>query len=327
MSGPFGSGSFGTSIFSNQPFYTSKGLIDAILRDTSHGDPSRETIKRQVVLGMINNTYSKAATLRDWDWLYQTEDFNFDAPWSLGTINVTQNSEVVTGTGTAFSANVVPNNALVVSNRDERYIIESVESQTGLTLEGRFAGETATEQEFSIIKPIYRAPAHLDAIQSIVLQGFNEMEPMGTQEFRRIQAKNISLTGIPRYYTEVGRRAQDGRRMFEIYPAPDQAYIAQLNFSVNLMRLEDSDANFPLIPDRYRALLYFGGMAQFQAYLSQPEKATYYENKHNEMLVTMLTDSKLTDSRLMFQPSRNYRNRRRPYARAYIDPRDFSRGQ
>lgn len=326
MSGPFGSGSFGTGVFSNSPLYSTGSLIDAILRDTSHSSPSTETNKRLVVLGFINNRYARVTSSHHWDWLYQTLDSNFNEPYETGTISVTQGSESVTGSGTSWSANVVPNNVLIPSGRSERYLIESVSSTTALTLEGEYAGETSSDLDYSIVKPIYELPSNCEHVQSILVHGVGELVPMGTQEFRRKQASDPTLVGPPRWFTEVGRRAQDGIRHIEVYPAPDQNYAVQLNYGVNIMKLEDSTSNYPLIPDRHRVVLYYGGLAEMYRYLRDPVNAEAAERDFDRTLLLMLNDTQLTQSRLQFMPARNYRSRsRRRTFRVAMDRYDFGR--
>lgn len=308
MSGPFGSGAFGTGSFSSSPLYSTKTLIDKILRFTNHKDPSVETARRLVVLDCLQNVYARVTGQKNWDWLYQTVDFNFEAPYETGTVALTQGSESVVGTGTVFSANVIPNNVFVPGGRSESYVISSVESATGITLEGEYAGATALESSYKVIKPMYRLPADCEQIQSIVLDGYGEMVPVGTQEFRRIQARDVTATGMPRWYTDVGRRATDGVRTIEVYPAPDKKYIAQLNYGVNIIALQDSETNYPLIPDRHRVVLYHGALSQFAGFLRDQSLMTKADKDYETAYFEMKSDNKLTDSRLILTPARNYIN-------------------
>lgn len=305
MTGPFGSGSFGTSEYGNSPLYTTKSLIDAVLRDTGHANPSTETNRRIAVLGFLNNRYATVTTKRSWDWLFQTIDFQFDAPYETGTIDVTSRSETVNGNSTFWNSNVVPNNVLTINGKDDRFIIEDISSNVILTLEGEYVGDTESALGYKIIKPIYTAPSNCEHLQSVILHGSNiELLPKGTQEFRRIQANNPTLTGIPRFFTEVGRRSQDGIRTFEVYPAPDMDYSVQLNYGVNIQKLQDEDGNYPLIPDRHRVVLYYGAMAEMYMFQRDPESAAMFEKKFERALLDMQGDSQLTDSKLQYAAKR-----------------------
>lgn len=326
--GPFGSGAFGTGVFSSSPLYSTKDLIDAILRHTGHSNPDTETNKRAAVLGFLNNRYATVTTKRQWDWLYQSVDINFKAPYETGTLSLTQNSESVTGVGTVWSSNVVPNNYLVPTGRNERYLIETVDSQTTLTLQGQYAGDTATDVAYKIVKPVVELPSDCEHVQGIVLgESLGKLVPLGLQEMRRKQAHDLSRVGVPVYFTEVGRRAEDGVRHIEIWPAPDKDYVAQLNYGVNIMALEDSASNYPLIPDRHRVVLYYGGLADMYMFLRDPTNFQLAQANHLAALQNMFNDTQITDSRLILQPARNYRNGRRRSRRlkTFMDRADFSR--
>lgn len=308
--GPFGSGSFGTGIFSNTPFYSTATLIDAVLRDTGHATPSAETIKRTVALDFLNNRYAAITTLQHWTWLSQELDTLLDAPYTDGTIAATSGSQTILGTGTLWSANVVPNNVLAIPSLTESYLISDIESQTEITLEGEYAGDTSSSLSYSIIKPIYSLPADVEHVHSIQVDGVGELVPVGRQEFVRIKQFDTCLTGPPRIFTELTQRS-DGVMLIEVYPAPDKNYTARLHYGVNIMRLFDSGTNYPLVPDRHRYVLYLGALADMYSYLRDATMSERYEALFQAALLNMRNDTQITDSRIQFQQSRNYKQRRR----------------
>lgn len=307
--GPFGSGSFGTGTFQNSPFFTTKGLIDAILRATGHSTPSVESAKRIVVLDAINNRYSLITTSQDWDWLYQEVDFLLEGPYSDGSINLESKSQEVVGVGTQFNSNIIPNNVLYIPTRNETYLISTVESPLDLTLEGQYAGDDITDLAYQIIKPIYRLPSDLEQLQSVQVDSVGELIAMGRQEFVRLKQSYPGLSGMPKIFTEVGRRAEDGVRLMEVYPSPDKNYTARLHYGVNIMRLSDSDDSYPLVPDRHRAVLFYGGLSDMYAYLRDFSMSSKYEDTYALSLLNMRNDTKITDSKIQFAQARNYRNR------------------
>lgn len=314
--GPFGSGSFGTGIFSNIPFYDTKTLIDAVLRNTGHSNPTTETAKRASVLDFINNRYSVISTSQDWDWLYQEVDTLFKEPYQTGTVNLTKGSQSIVGVGTVWSANIVPNNVLSIPSRNETYHISDVTSNTAITTEGQFAGEDALDVAYKIIKPYYTMPSDLETVQSIELDGFINLVPLGRKEFSRVKQTFPGQIGIPRIFTEVGRNSQNGERIIEIYPSPDKNYTARLKYGVNVMRLSDTDGNYPLIPDRHRAVLYYGALSDMYAYMRDSTMADRNESLFQLATLNMRNDTKITDSKITFQTKRNYKNRgsRRKYS-------------
>jgi hypothetical protein len=306
--GPYGSGSFGTGIFSATPFYTGASLIDAVLRDTGHSNPTTETIKRAVVLDFLNNRYAFVSTLQHWGWLYQEVDTIFREPYSDGTINVTENSQSVVGVGTSWNANAANNNVLYVKSRGETYLISTIGSNAAMTIEGQYAGVTDTDLDYEILKPIYTMPSDLEHIQGIQVDGVGKMVPVGRQEFARLKQHQPGLTGAPRYFTEIARR-NDNVRIIEVFPAPDKNYTARLFYGVNIQRLTDATSSLPLIPDRHRMVLYYGALSDMYSYLRDATMAERYGNEFQMALNNMRNDRQLTDSRIIFQQGRNYKQR------------------
>lgn len=100
-----------------------------------------------------------------------------------GTIDVTNNSETVTGTGTTFrTSKVKPGNEIIIDGVG--YEIASVESNTSLTLASPYAGATASSLAY-VIKPI--AGMDRDILESVVDL---------TDSFGEIRLHVDDLTGI-----------------------------------------------------------------------------------------------------------------------------------
>jgi len=327
MSGPFGSSSFGSGPFSGSPFYNTKTLIDAVLQNTGHSKPATEVAKRAAVLNFLNNRYSIISTTQHWDWLYQEVDTLFKEPYQVGTLNLTKGQQAITGNGTSWSANLIPYNFIVIPSRNETYMIQTIESNVALTMEGQYAGETDTEIGYIAIKPVYRMPDDLESIQSIQVDNVGELVPMGRQEFARVKQSMPGQTGMPRCFTELYRRAEDNVRYIEIYPAPDKNYTARLHYGVNILKLDDNEDSIPLVPDRHRAILYYGALADMYAYMRDVNLTVTAEANFNAALLNMRNDTKITDSRIQFTQKRNYRNRsnRRKSVRVSYSPSDFAR--
>lgn len=321
--GPYGSGAFGTVPFSSTPFFSAKGIIDAVLRDTGHSNPATETVKRQAVLGFMNNRYARIVTGRDWSWLNQELDTTFEGPYQSGTVQLTQGSSDVIGTGTLFSANVIPNQKLIVSNYVN--LIESVDSNTHITLQGEWSGDTGANYTFRIVRSIYEMPSDAENIKSISLDRIGEMVPVGPQELTRKKQYRPDYIGIPMWYTEIARR-EDGVRLIEVYPHPDKKYNVHFNYRIKVVPLQDSDDSFPLMPDAYRNSLYYGALSEMYRYLRDNANAQLAEADYQRSLLNMQNDQQLTDSRYIIQPGRDYRSRRRRRRfRVAMDRTDFSR--
>lgn len=324
---PFGSTPFGSGSFSNAPFYNTKTLIDAVLQNTGHSKPETEIAKRKAVLNFLNNRYSVISTTQHWDWLYQEIDYLFKAPYQDGTINVTEGQQDITGNGTNFNTNLEPYNTISIPSRNETYLIQKINSNVGITLEGQYAGPTTEEMGYKAIKSIYRMPSDLESVQSIQVDNVGELVPMGRQEFTRLKQSLPGQVGMPRCFTEIGRRPDDGVRFIEVYPAPDKNYTVRLFYGVNVTALSDDESSIPLVPDRHRAVLYFGALADMYGYMRDFNMNQAASNDFNLALLNMRNDTKITDSKIQFAQKRNYRNRsnRRKSGQVSYDPSDFAK--
>jgi hypothetical protein len=321
--GPFGTGGFGSIPFSTSPLFNTKTLIDEILRATNHKNPSQETSRRLVVLGFLNNRYARVTSSKHWDWLNGSVDFELFEPYQTGTVSLTQGSESVTGVGTAFNVNVIPDNKLVVG--DYVNLITTVNSATGLTLESAFAGVDQSAASYQIIKSIYRLPGDLEHLKSLSIDRYGKLVPIGIQDMRRKQNADPGLTGVPRYYTELFRRPADGVRTMEIFPAPDERMNAHLDYNIQIIKLQDDVSSYPLIPDRHRVVLYYGALADMYQFMKDPTNFGLAEGAFKETYFQMLNDQQLTDSSLIISTARDYRFRRpRRGLRTFMSRSQFS---
>lgn len=305
-SGPFGSGAFGTSEYSPSPLYTTKSIIDAVLRHTGHSNPTSETNKRLVILEAIINRYALVTSARHWSWLYSQADFTFKAPYEDGTVSLAEGDGTVTGTGTLWDANLEPNcRLLVYSGTNKAFQVSDVTSDTELELDTEWVEDAVTDVSYKVVQSIYDLPSDLENIQAIAIDGRKpRLTLIGTQEMADLRARDPMAVGEPEYATLVARRAEDGVRTLEVWPAPDRAYQVHIDYGVNIIRLDDIEDNYPLVPDRYRNVLYYGALAEFYHFLSKPTSAQAAEQMFGAVFNQMRTDIQMTDSKMRFIPAR-----------------------
>jgi hypothetical protein len=324
----FGSGAFGTSVYSNTPFYNTSTLIDAVLRASGHSNPSTETAKRALVLNFINNRYSIVAGARPWSWLYSLVDFNLEAPYETGEVLVTNGSASVVGTGTTWTSAYIPNHKFIAaSGKNEIYSVEEVGSTTTLELGSEYSSETEDEVSYKLVQDTYELPGDLGEVQSVIVDGqVGKLILIGTQEMAQKQASDPTLTGTPRWATVTTRRPQDGVRHLVVYPIPDEKYQVHLHYSVNMMALEDSTDSYPLIPDKHRAVLFYGALEDMQNFMKNYQGALNSRATFDKAFLAMVNDKQLTDSKLVLRPStRIGRRSRKMGPRVSISAADFGR--
>lgn len=108
----------------------------------------------------------------DWSFLNQWQDTVYialGAPYTTGTIIVTQDSKTVTGTDTVWTNDMV--GSYIQLTNQENYEIRSVESPTSLTLCIPYQGDTITTADtYAINKRFYPLP--LDYMRPVARQAY-----------------------------------------------------------------------------------------------------------------------------------------------------------
>lgn len=306
----FGSGTFGTSALGTSPFFNCKELIDSVLSFTGHSSPASETTKRAALTQAMNNCYQEVILGREWPWMKASYDFRLSEPYTTGTATATKGSTTVTGTGTVWNANLTPGNIFHFENSRVIYHIASVESDTELTLETAYSEDDQTDGGYVAVKNQYKVPKETDYLLTWVMNSDYKAIPVSPDELRLIQSKDPTRLGCPKFYSLVRRDTDDDATYVEVWPSPDKTYQTHIDYKVRILKLSDDEDEYPIIPDRYRAVLYHGMLWQFYQYLRKPESAAIQEKIYYRFLNRMENDFKFTDGQMKIIPARNYLRRR-----------------
>lgn len=310
----FGTGTFGSGPLGSSPFFNVKELIDGVLYATSHANPSQYTTERSAILQFLNNRYQKVCLGQFWRWMHASYDFRLQEKYTTGTASATQGLDVITGNGTTWSSIMTPGNIFFFNTSSSVYHVLSVEADNSATLETAFSEESQTDGAYTVAQNQYKLPKETDLLKSAVIDGVSMLRLVGPEDFRLIQSRNPTATGTPQIATLIRRDYDDDAVYVEFFPAPDKFYNVHIDYSVRILKLEDSASCYPIIPDRYRSVLYYGALAEFYRFLKDPTNAQLADNDFERMLAQMRNDKQLTDQELVIIPARRYRARRRPGA-------------
>jgi hypothetical protein len=306
----FGSGVFGTGPLGTQPFFNVSELIDSILYATGHGSPAVETTKRRAILQFINNRYQQVCTGTHWRWLKASYDFNVDEGVSTGTVALTEGSEIVTGTGTNWTSSLVKaKDIFFVAGSSTVYHVASLDSPTQITLETKFSEDSVTGTSYNLARNQYVLPTETDNLISWIMDSQFKLVPLGPVDFRQMQAQDPTAIGTPKYYSMIRRDTDDDSVYAEVWPAPDKRYQSHIDYTVRIARLNDATTCYPIIPDRYRSVLYYGGLSEFYNFLRDPSNSASAENSFMTFLTQMKNDTQMTDDRFQISTAKNYYRR------------------
>lgn len=310
-SSSFGSGVFGTGPLGTQPFFNVSEMIDAVLQSTGHSQPATETTKRAAILQFINNRYQDVCLGRHWRWFKAAYDFSLQGPSSTGTVSATQGDDEITGAATSWTTITAPIKGIFfLDGSNVVYHVSSLDSDSTITLETDFSEDDVTDSGYTIAKNQYVLPAETDNILSFVVNSNFQLRPLGVNDFRELQATNPTALGQPQVFSPIRRDTDDDSIYVEVWPAPDKKYQCHIDYTVRIARLDDDTDCYPIIPDRYRAVLFYGALAEFYGYMRDPVNREKAEVDYQRFLSKMMTDTQLTDQALVFKPAVNYVRRR-----------------
>ena len=128
--------------------------------------------------------------MRSLHYFFRKDDFmaDYTAWYRVGTVALTKNSKIVTGSGTYWlSAGLHTGDIFSVDNVVD-YEIASVDSNTQLTLKTAYAGNTTTETDYSIVRNFTASMAAQVAAQTANL--LNDMRRYVDADMQSIHGKS-----------------------------------------------------------------------------------------------------------------------------------------
>jgi len=165
------------------------------------------------------NLYMKGLDRSDWSFLRQDQTFTVQKPYSTGTIQTTQGSATVAGTGTGWTSALV-GMVLPVANNPALQVT-AVGSPTSLTLEAPWpTASLPSGSGYTLYQgPATIAPANLPVKTIVHLSnGWYKLREVSIGNIRRADPQVMSL-GPGQFY---GRLKGN---VIWIWPTPDQVYL------------------------------------------------------------------------------------------------------
>jgi len=177
-------------------------IIKTQVQDLIGVDSSDTTVAARL-LRFINNARRVLYRERDWDALKSYYQLNRVPEYSTGTVAITQDARVITGTGTTFTAKMV-GRYIKFGSQTEWYRIVKYTSTTSIVIEADYIGSTLTAESYVIRQIFYRVPAAARKL------------------------KNVSQFSVPKLLVEQGDRGflQDFANYQTLGSSPDKYQLA-----------------------------------------------------------------------------------------------------
>lgn len=238
------------------PYQTYADLYEAVIKDAKESTSNTPVVS--LVKRYINEVYENVNTGKKRTYLDKTFTLEVEGK-TQGTCHVTNNSSLVTFTGTVVLPVVTAERGIKIKGFEENYEVTQIAGQV-ITLNAKFKGTTAT----AATAVIYQRSVILDeSLKSVyqVYHNFNSdpLKDLGPQDMRRRQLNDPETYDYADSFTLYGQNSAGDRRLV-LFPYPDTAYTLYLDGNVFYTEMVNP-TDEPLIPMEYRQTLYHGALA------------------------------------------------------------------
>lgn len=228
----------------------------------------------------------------DWRWLHTRGTLETKAAYSTGTVAGTENSVVMTGTSTVWTADHV-GRTFKTRNFEEVYKVRSVASATSLELDMPFHGATASGLSYTIAEDRYALPADFDS-ENTLLQFMSpgNIDYFSPERFDEIKfgrghgggsfGTSALVTGDPVAATIESE--SDGGLVLVFWPYPEDRRLILYSYYRELQKL-DRDEDFWPFPLYVEPVIHDGTIhflnrdARGDAPLSQMQLTEFFQNR------------------------------------------------
>lgn len=248
----------------------------------------------------VNAIYQELCSWREWPFLQKTGRLSLTPPVTTGTLTGTQGSNVLTGSGSAFSLSM--NNWYVMVGADQTlYEVTGVDvtAQT-LTVTPSLAN-TYLAQDFSLFPFSYQLPSDFRIPEPITaFQLAPQMRFIGSREMQSTVTN--ARFGSPDRWSIAYRSSAPQTPQMVFYPFPDNPIAVQFLYLPQLPDLS-ADSDPILIPSNYRRAIIEGAMAIFyRDVLDAPERAQISKMEYIAIRNQMCVDYGLWDDPPQLRP-------------------------
>lgn len=194
----------------------------------------------------VTNAFRQLAEKRAWSWLWKEGQFLLPAIYAAGTVVVNNNSTTVTGTGTAFTAQMIGRQFRI--GNGPFYTIATRTSGTVIDLDRVYGGSDATAATFEIAQVYVTVPSDFHSFLTVVdmdNQGYRLHTNIGQDELDFADPERTS-TGDPlvlSFHDYDGSTPPIPR--YEVWPRPQAQLVLSYLYEIRATDLEDSGANLP----------------------------------------------------------------------------------
>jgi hypothetical protein len=255
-------------------------------------------------------------------WAERRAILNTHAPYTTGTLAVSQGDTALTGTDTAWNtnnafgeANMRKGGKIRIGGGHEVYEIAAVGSDTAATLGSDFVASDETAAEYEYFEDEYAlASDFLRPIdQTRFTDGGIDIGLMSRRDFRAWFPQN-HITGKPFVGTIIDLPFSSNTtpvRKIRLHSPPDKAYQVAYRYVTSNLATNSSgtaaaqlsgDTDEPIVPVRYRHLLILHGLYHWYRDKKDDARSQEVRNEYVDLLLRATADGEIGSGRFAITP-------------------------
>lgn len=262
-------------------------------------------------------------------WAERKARLTTQAPYTTGTVAITQGSAALVGTGTAWNTtnaysikNARKTGKIVIAGQNVIYDLTTVGSDTSITLASPYVGDTQTAATYQYFEDEYDLDA--DFLRPLDAQFFDYQQSiriMDRTRFRREFPRN-SVTGKPVVACIVDR-AFDGNttpiRRVQLWRPPDNEYSIPYSFVTNKLAISSAglaqqslsaDDDEPIVPFQFRHAIVLYALYNWYRDKKDDNRSAEVKAEYVDLIIRITGDTEIGERRPVIQPSMGgYRRR------------------
>lgn len=262
-------------------------------------------------------------------WAERKGRITTQAPYSTGTVSISKGSSTLTGSGTLWNTNnsfSVKNarktGRIVFAGQNTVYDLSAVNSDTSITLDSPFVGDTQTAVTYLYFEDEYDVSA--DFLRPLDAQFFDLQQSiriMDRTRFRREYPRNAT-TGKPKVACIVDRAFDASTvpvRRVQFWQPPDDEYSIPYSFVTNKLAVDatgaaleslSADTDEPIVPFMYRHAIVFWALYNWYRDKKDDNRSAEAKSEYVDLIVRITGDTEIGERRPVMQPAMGgYRRR------------------
>lgn len=197
-----------------------------------------------VIDGVLLDRYTEILDRLNWSRLQAQSVLTSPASYADGTVAVTNGSNAITGTGTAWTAAMT--NRIIRINGESDYYGFSYVTGTTATLDRAYTGETASELGYRLDQNLYTLPVDARILEGVRCSTSPEdLEELSIAEANRLWPSR-NVYGTPNYFVRYMDAAGYPPQMqIELLPIPETVLTFPIWYTYDAAAPADAITYFP----------------------------------------------------------------------------------